>query len=361
MTNPAPYAGDTRAKGWRFELDHERIRQSDTWALAAPEIRPWLLMLWMTAWEQTPCGSLPDDDELIAARIGMPLDQFQAARARLLRGWWQADDGRLYHDTMTERVLEMIERRDGERNRKAEYRARKQAELAAAQRQQAKNRPDTSPGSPDLSHGTDAGLPRDSGGSDATGTGTGTSKEKDIPAAASFAGAPACEAEPPPPPLDDETPEKWAIQVAAWLRRREKGRGKQPRGTQSNDPRIAAWLAAGVTGLQLAEAYELAVADRENTGDVGPITPGFLDIFVAKVLHPPAAQSAVNGKRPAASKADPLAWATTWSGIVAKGTELGLQQQAGELDRDFKLRVHATAGTTADDFARLLADYGVRV
>lgn len=39
MTKSAPYPCDTRAKGWRFELDHERIRQSDTWALAPPEIR----------------------------------------------------------------------------------------------------------------------------------------------------------------------------------------------------------------------------------------------------------------------------------------------------------------------------------
>lgn len=179
MTKPAPYPADTRAKGWRFELDHERIRQSDTWALAAPEIRPWLLMLWMTAWEQTPCGSLPDDDELIAARIGMPLDQFQACKPRLLRGWWQADDGRLYHGTMTERVLEMIERRDGERLRKAAYRAAKEAERAAAAQGKKPSRgkrasPGVSPGTPEMSHGTDAGQTAESHRKDNTGTGTGT-------------------------------------------------------------------------------------------------------------------------------------------------------------------------------------------
>lgn len=79
----APYPGDTRAKGWRFDLDHERIRQSDTWALATAELRPWLLMLWMVAWEQTPCGSLPDSDELIAARIGMSSKAFDKHRAVL--------------------------------------------------------------------------------------------------------------------------------------------------------------------------------------------------------------------------------------------------------------------------------------
>ncbi|MBV7482505.1 hypothetical protein [Bordetella sp. BOR01] len=363
MIKPTPYPPDTRAKGWRFELDHERIRQSDTWALAASEIRPWLLMLWMTAWEQTPCGSLPDHDELIAARIGMPLDQFQAAKARLLRGWWRADDGRLYHDTMTERVLEMVERRDGERNRKAEYRAKKQAELAAAKLEQAGTRPDESPGSPDLSHGTDMGLPRDSGGSDATGTGTGTGlNKKDIAAAASIAGAGAHEAGASPPSLDaDLTAEQKATAVAAWLRRREKGRGKQPTGTQSNDPRIAAWIAAGVTGLQLVEAYDLAVLDREKTQDRGPITPGFLDIFVAKVLNPPQAASAVNGKKAAAPASDPLAWATTWPGIVAQGAKLGITQEPDELPPYFKARVVAAAGLSSNDRARLQSDYGVRV
>lgn len=361
MTMPAPYPSDTRAKGWRFELDHERIRQSDTWALAAPEVRPWLLMLWMTAWEQTPCGSLPQDDELIAARIGMPLDQFRAARSRLLRGWWLADDGRLYHDTLAERVLEMIERRDGERNRKAEYRERKKAELAEAEQKQRGNRPGPSLGSPDLSHGTGEGLPGDSGGSDATGTGTGTGlNKKEIAAAASIAGAPAQGHDPAPPPLDGEkTPEELAMSVAVWLRRREQARGKQPRGTQSNDPRIAAWIAAKATGLQLAEAYDLAVLDREAKGDPGTITPGFLDLFVVKVLNPPQATSAVNGKRAAAPSSDPLAWATTWPGIVAKGAELGITQKPGELEPYFKARIMDAARLTDDDRARLRADFGV--
>lgn len=123
-SGPAPYPPDTRAKGWRLELDTERIRQSDTWAVASPELRPWLLLLWMTAWEQTPVASLPDDDMLIAARIGMPIDAFAQAKGVLLRGWALADDGRLYHRTLTELVLAMEERKQKERERKAGYRAR---------------------------------------------------------------------------------------------------------------------------------------------------------------------------------------------------------------------------------------------
>uniref|UniRef100_UPI002280575C hypothetical protein n=1 Tax=Escherichia coli TaxID=562 RepID=UPI002280575C len=89
---------------------------------------------------------------------------------------------------------------------------------------------------------------------------------------------------------------------------------------------------AGISGLQLAEAYCLAVADRDANGDQGTITAGFLDVFVDKVVNPPAAASRLDGKRPAAAKAaDPLGWATTASGITAKGAELGIVQQEGEI------------------------------
>jgi hypothetical protein len=120
----APYPADTRAKGWRFELDHERIRQSDTWALAPADVRPWLLMLWMVAWEQTPCGSMPDDDGLIAARIGINPKAFVKVRPALMRGWWKATDGRLYHRVITERVVDMLEYRRKEADRKGKHRGR---------------------------------------------------------------------------------------------------------------------------------------------------------------------------------------------------------------------------------------------
>lgn len=159
-----PYSADTRAKGWRFELDLERVMQSDTWALATPELRPWLLMLWTVAWQQVPCGSMPSDDALIAARLGMKPANFKKTKDVLMRGWWAANDGRLYHGTIAERVLDMLGRKEGERKRKAEYRARMDAE----------RKPAESGGIPGMSHGTDAGRTRESGGSDDTGTGTGT-------------------------------------------------------------------------------------------------------------------------------------------------------------------------------------------
>lgn len=126
-TAPAvPYPADTRAKGWSFDLNYERIEQSDTWALATPDMKPWLLMVWLTAWRQAPCGSLPNDDELIAARIGMPVRQLQANRDILLRGWQLHEDGRLYHKVVTEQVKTMLDKRGAEAKRKQNWREKNQ-------------------------------------------------------------------------------------------------------------------------------------------------------------------------------------------------------------------------------------------
>lgn len=158
-----PYPPDCRAKGYRFEIDYERINQSDTWALASPEQRPWLVMLWLIAWQQTPCGTLPSDDQLIAARLGMSLPMFFANKDVLLRNWLKHSDERLYHPTITELVREKIARRDRETQRKAAYREKMKSQTV-----------------PCDTNGTDRGQGQDSAGSDDTGTGTGTGKSKPI-------------------------------------------------------------------------------------------------------------------------------------------------------------------------------------
>lgn len=165
---PAPYPSDTRAKGWRFELDYERIEQSATWGLTTlkPEARPWLLMTWYTAWKQTPCGSMPADPEVFAGLIGASEATFAKHRKVLLRGWWLADDGLLYHDTLVQRVLEMLKQRRGDASRQAANRAKKAAELQAGHERLTQ-----------LSRVTPGGvLPKSSTG---TGTSTGTLDAED--------------------------------------------------------------------------------------------------------------------------------------------------------------------------------------
>ncbi len=125
---PAPYAADTRARGWRFEVDMETVKASDTWLRAKTgELRGALMLLWGEAWQQTPCGSLPNDDELVALIIDMPSTKFTKNRGVLMRGWWLAEDGRLYHDTIVNRVLSMLEKRASDAERSAKRRARQAA------------------------------------------------------------------------------------------------------------------------------------------------------------------------------------------------------------------------------------------
>lgn len=128
----APYPADTRAKGWRFELDYEQIEQSDTWPLAAEVsmAQHALLMMWVVAWAQTPCGSFPVDEEIIRAKCRIPPAMWEPCRPVLMRGWWEADDGRLYHPTLTKRVLEMMARRRSDADRQAAKRAREAADSA---------------------------------------------------------------------------------------------------------------------------------------------------------------------------------------------------------------------------------------
>lgn len=119
-----PYDAKVTSKGWRFELDMNRIKNSDTWALASPAQRPWLLMIWSVAWEQAPCGSMPNDPRLIAAHIGMPAEEFERLREVLMRNWWLASDGRLYHDVLVSRVLEMLGKREDGRKRQSKHRSK---------------------------------------------------------------------------------------------------------------------------------------------------------------------------------------------------------------------------------------------
>jgi uncharacterized protein YdaU (DUF1376 family) len=124
---PPPYPSDTRARGWRFELDYEQIEQSDTWDMAAeiPMAQHALLMMWLISWRQEPCGSFPNDEAVIRAKCRIPPKVWAQCRDLLMRGWWLADDGRLYHDTITARVFAMLDKRANDAQRAATRRARK--------------------------------------------------------------------------------------------------------------------------------------------------------------------------------------------------------------------------------------------
>ncbi|MCP1679427.1 YdaU family protein [Kerstersia gyiorum] len=123
---------------------------------------------------------------------------------------------------------------------------------------------------------------------------------------------------------------------------------------QPGNPDFRAWVDAGLTEDEAMAAVDIARATK-------PAPEPIPWAYLTKVLE--TQRQRATAAKPAAGasqESDPLAWASTWSGIVAKGAELGIEQQPGEIPPDFKARVHAAAGLTAADKSRLLADYGVR-
>ncbi len=115
-----PYPAETTAGTYCLQLDGPRIMQSDTWKLAvstAPELCPWLLMMWMQAWMRVPTGTMPNDDELVGAIIGMPLSFFNVHKRLLMRGWVRHSDDLLYHRYLTAQVLRMLRERREWRSR----------------------------------------------------------------------------------------------------------------------------------------------------------------------------------------------------------------------------------------------------
>lgn len=112
----------------------------------------------------------------------------------------------------------------------------------------------------------------------------------------------------------EENPQKplsWT--VYEW----EADRGKSAMAFIGGSPQAKAWLEAGVTEGQMRIAYDMAVAQRDADNDQSPLNPGFLDIFVGKVVKPAGA--------PASSVADVAdAWTLTAKGIEQKGKELGV-------------------------------------
>ena len=118
-----PYPADTKAKGLRWRVDYERLNQSTTWAKAPAELKPWLLMSWYVAWQQIPCGSFEGDQQVIAAKIGMPWVMWQHHQEVMLRGWYRCSDGRFYHPVIAEDVLKMTKWRHAERQERYIVRA----------------------------------------------------------------------------------------------------------------------------------------------------------------------------------------------------------------------------------------------
>jgi uncharacterized phage protein (TIGR02220 family) len=352
-----PYLPDTKDKGWRFEIDLQQVQQSDTWALASAETRPWLLMLWVASWQQVPCGSLPSDDRVIAARIGMTSDAFMASKNVLMRGWWMASDRRLYHPTITERVIAMLDRKKAERDRQADYRAKmKSRKNAGSTTESVAPESTVKTSSSDVvtrdKQATDTLVPCEYNTGTGTGTGTSTSSkpntlkplsgqpddgaqesgadgEQDEPRQAGLPGmdAPTEPAEPKP---DVEA------ELIAYLNEKA-GREFEP--VEANRKLLRARLAEGATPEKIRAVIDAKVTqwadDPKMAQYLQPATLFNATKFAQYVGALGARMPTLTPMRaPRAEKFDPLAYVSQTN--VNAHTETGHERHAGCIDVHFQ-------------------------
>lgn len=59
------------------------------------------MTLWLESWHQVPCGSLPNNDRMLA-HLSQAGAKWSRVRAAALRGWVKCSDGRLYEPGLAE-------------------------------------------------------------------------------------------------------------------------------------------------------------------------------------------------------------------------------------------------------------------
>ncbi len=104
-----PVPPDADLTDFKFmPLEVERLRRSRAWLICKrrPELAFFMLNLWTAAWHSRPAGSLEDDDDVLADAAMCSPERWPDIRADVMRGWFKASDGRLYHPIVAEKVLD---------------------------------------------------------------------------------------------------------------------------------------------------------------------------------------------------------------------------------------------------------------
>jgi uncharacterized protein DUF1376 len=82
-----------------------RLLDSDFYALSTGDEFKAAFTLWSKAFMQLPAGSLPADDRILAHLSGAGAN-WPNVKEMALHGWFKCSDGRLYHHTVSEKVLD---------------------------------------------------------------------------------------------------------------------------------------------------------------------------------------------------------------------------------------------------------------
>ena len=174
-----------------FPLDAARLRDSELAASPDAEVFRVAVLSWCYAWHQIPAGSLPSDEGTQARALGFGRDLKRWRKvlsAGGLRGWYPANDGRLYHPVVAEKVSEawrrkMVQRWNTEiaRIKKHNQRHGTDVQFPTFEGWTKAGCPQGQPlAVPGDKPGKSQGLadPRDSGQGQWTGTGTGRKKDE---------------------------------------------------------------------------------------------------------------------------------------------------------------------------------------
>lgn len=87
-----------------FVLDINRLFSSELFAIGCAEEKWAAFMLWCRAWQQTPAGSLPNDERVLAA-FSDAGKRWSKVKTVAMRGFILCADGRLYHPVVCEQVM----------------------------------------------------------------------------------------------------------------------------------------------------------------------------------------------------------------------------------------------------------------
>ncbi|MGC9217077.1 DUF1376 domain-containing protein [Acidithiobacillus sp.] len=119
VSPPIPEGVNLQSMRW-FKLDIVNLLNSDFMQLASPEEFKAAFLLWTKSIHQVPGGSLPNDEAVLAMLAGgydYRRKSWQRIREMALYGWTLCSDGRLYHPTVAETVLGMLDSSTKERQR----------------------------------------------------------------------------------------------------------------------------------------------------------------------------------------------------------------------------------------------------
>lgn len=315
-------------------LDVLRLRDSELALKATGEAFRCAVLLWCAAWHQVPAGSLPDDDDTLAAfaGYGRAPREWKKHRSGALRGWIKCDDGRLYHPVVAEKAneawrakLEQRWKTECARIKKHCQRHQMEFDPPDFERWMSQGCPQGHPlpvprDNHEMPQGQTLPVPRET---HSKGQGQGQGQGEVNPKQAASTPQPETRepltAAAPPDAVTDRT-----LQLVLLLR---------PRGAalQAGDPRIRRWAADGITDAQALQALEIAQQRRQDAADPKPINAGYLDAILADVIAAPTGRSPPSGNRPMTREDSRRIAATT---RLSDFREACAAEQRGQTDDD---------------------------